>query len=170
MVLIASHLERVQMALDAAMGMHYMHHMNLVHRYNFCGTFHVILTRSRDLKSLNLLVDSDLRIKGISYTRNTNSRRIDSHTKLLILAKHDWFLIWWRLRGAATTGTHNTGARAKFQFPLNYRMAPEVLKTRTYTGKADVFSFGIILWEILTAQKPDRLMSDILVPHPFWYL
>lgn len=27
-------------------------------------------------------------------------------------------------------------------------MAPEVIAGQTYTEKADVFSFGIILWEI----------------------
>lgn len=33
-------------------------------------------------------------------------------------------------------------------------MAPEVLKTNTYTEKADVFSFGIILWEMASREPP----------------
>lgn len=33
-------------------------------------------------------------------------------------------------------------------------MAPEVIKGDKYTEKADVFSFGIILWEIATRKPP----------------
>ena len=32
-------------------------------------------------------------------------------------------------------------------------MAPEVISSQEYTEKADVFSFGIILWEKLTKNK-----------------
>lgn len=37
-------------------------------------------------------------------------------------------------------------------------MAPEVFEGSTYTEKCDVFSWGIILWEVLSRQKP---FSDI---------
>jgi len=33
-------------------------------------------------------------------------------------------------------------------------MAPEVFETSNYTEKCDVFSYGIILWEVLTRKKP----------------
>lgn len=33
-------------------------------------------------------------------------------------------------------------------------MAPEVIEHRPYNNKADVFSFGIVLWELLTGQVP----------------
>lgn len=33
-------------------------------------------------------------------------------------------------------------------------MAPEVIKTKKYTEKADVFSFGIILWELASEEPP----------------
>jgi serine/threonine protein kinase len=33
-------------------------------------------------------------------------------------------------------------------------MAPEVFESKSYTEKCDVFSFGIILWEVLTRRKP----------------
>ena len=33
-------------------------------------------------------------------------------------------------------------------------MAPEVIEHRPYNIKADVFSFGIVVWELLTGQVP----------------
>ena len=33
-------------------------------------------------------------------------------------------------------------------------MAPEVIKTKKYTEKADVFSFGNILWELASEEPP----------------
>lgn len=45
-------------------------------------------------------------------------------------------------------------------------MAPEVLKSKQYTLKADVFSFGIILWEILMQRLPERDMEIIVAGIP----
>jgi serine/threonine protein kinase len=33
-------------------------------------------------------------------------------------------------------------------------MAPEVLRSEEYTHKADVYSYGIVLWEILCREPP----------------
>ncbi len=33
-------------------------------------------------------------------------------------------------------------------------MAPEVFMNKPYTTKADVYSYGIVLWEIVTRHKP----------------
>lgn len=33
-------------------------------------------------------------------------------------------------------------------------MAPEVISGKPYTEKADVFSFGIIMWEIASREPP----------------
>ncbi|XP_064541826.1 mitogen-activated protein kinase kinase kinase 7-like [Drosophila montana] len=33
-------------------------------------------------------------------------------------------------------------------------MAPEVVHAKVYTEKSDVFSFGIVLWEVLAQKKP----------------
>eukprot|EP00026_Physarum_polycephalum_P001170 Phypoly_transcript_01171.p1 GENE.Phypoly_transcript_01171~~Phypoly_transcript_01171.p1 ORF type:complete len:1117 (+),score=199.88 Phypoly_transcript_01171:88-3438(+) len=41
-------------------------------------------------------------------------------------------------------------------------MAPEMLKGRKYSDKVDVYSFGLILWQMFTGQKPfaDLKMND----------
>ncbi len=44
-------------------------------------------------------------------------------------------------------------------------MLPEIIMGRKYTEKADVYAFGIILWEILTRLEPyeDKEPMQIVV-------
>lgn len=53
---------------------------------------------------------------------------------------------WTRLKADDMTGKIGT-----YQW-----MAPEVIKSQKYTEMADVFSFGIILWEIAAREPPYR--------------
>lgn len=45
--------------------------------------------------------------------------------------------------------THMTNSRGSAAW-----MAPEVFQSSSYTEKCDVFSFGIILWEVFARKKP----------------
>ena len=60
---------------------------------------------------------------------------------------------WTRLKAEKMTEKIGT-----FQW-----MAPEVLKTSTYTEKADVFSFAIILWEMAAREPPFKNINAIQV-------
>jgi len=42
-------------------------------------------------------------------------------------------------------------------------MAPEVINGEDYSEKADVYSYGIILWEIITRQVPYKGIEQIRV-------
>ena len=33
-------------------------------------------------------------------------------------------------------------------------MAPEIMENKTYTFKADIYSYGIVLWEIICREPP----------------
>ncbi|XP_073036625.1 serine/threonine-protein kinase STY17-like [Primulina eburnea] len=40
-------------------------------------------------------------------------------------------------------------------------MAPEVIEHKPYSHKADVFSFGVVLWELLTGKLPYANMTPL---------
>ena len=45
-------------------------------------------------------------------------------------------------------------------------MAPEIIRGETYTAKADVYSYGVVLWEIITGKVPSAQLSfDNIPPH-----
>jgi len=105
---------RLQVALDTARGMTFLHLGRIIHR---------------DLKSPNLLLDAKYRVKVADF-------------------------------GLARTKAINTmtGQCGTFQW-----MAPEVIGSNHYTEKADVFSFGIILWELVARQVPYAGMNAVQV-------
>jgi serine/threonine protein kinase len=98
--------DRTLIALDVARGMEYMHERAIIHR---------------DLKSLNILLDSERRARIC-----------------------DFGLV--RLKSLAPM----TGLIGTPQW-----MAPEILMCSIYyDGKVDVFSYGVVLWELLTNELP----------------
>ena len=108
----------LSMAIDAAKGMNYLHTYNpmIIHR---------------DLKSYNLLVDRNFRIKVTDFG----------------LAK-------FQGEDKATT----------FCGTLPWT-SPEILKGTGYSEKCDVYSFAIVLWELLTKEEPYLNLNkpDIIV-------
>jgi len=121
---------RMRMARDAALGVLWLHESTptFIHR---------------DLKTSNLLVDENMRVKICDFGLSTVKPQRHQMLKDQTTAK----------------GT-----------PLF--MAPEVMMFREFNESSDVYSFGIVLWEILTRQEPfsqfralDEFRTAVCVRH-----
>jgi len=105
-----THQRRLQMAIDIACGMNYMHH------FSATGPF-----IHRDLKSLNILVDINLNLKICDFGLS-------------------------KLKAP--------GAQLETQLGTPRWTAPEILAGKKYNEKVDVYSYGILLWELYTTKVP----------------
>ncbi|CAL9194872.1 unnamed protein product [Musa hybrid cultivar] len=90
----------------------------------------------RDLKAANLLMDENEA----------------SHKDILLVVKVADFGVA-RVKAESGVMTAETGT---------YRwMAPEVIEHKPYDHKADVFSFAIVMWELLTAKLPYEYLTPL---------
>jgi serine/threonine protein kinase len=88
-----------------------------------------------DLKSSNILVDHNWNIKladfGLSRIRTRSSR----------------------------LSTYEEKAKQKLRIGTPHWMAPEILRGEKYEESSDVYSFGLVVLELLTGQIPNKELS-----------
>ena len=100
-----------------------------------------------DIERLNFALEI---AKGINYLHSFNPPILHRDLKSLNILLNANYNIkiadfgWARLKNI-----HMTRMRGTFQW-----MAPEVILKENYTEKADVYSFGIILWELWSRDPP----------------
>ena len=41
-------------------------------------------------------------------------------------------------------------------------MAPEVIRHEPYSEKVDIWSYGVVIWELLTQERPYNVSSGVL--------
>eukprot|EP00871_Galdieria_phlegrea_P005258 jgi/Galph1/5733/GphlegSOOS_G4318.1 len=128
-------------------------HLFIVTEFMSRGTLFDILHRYRIPVNWNLMKRMALDVcRGMTYLHASKLLHRDLKSSNLMLDDHftlkvgDFGLT--RLISTQTQGPM-TGQCGTFQY-----MAPEVLANQPYSEKADVYSFGIILWEMTTKQLP----------------
>ncbi|KAL3345884.1 hypothetical protein AABB24_024696 [Solanum stoloniferum] len=122
------------------------------------GSIYTFLHKQRGAFKLPTLLKVAIDVsKGMSYLHQNNIIHRDLKTANLLMDEHGVVKVgdFGVARVQTQTGvmTAETGT---------YRwMAPEVIEHKPYDHKADVFSFGIVLWELLTGEIPYAYLTPL---------
>ncbi|KAL7611287.1 serine/threonine-protein kinase STY17 isoform X1 [Lactuca sativa] len=122
------------------------------------GSIYNFLHKQSGSFKLPLLLKISIDIsKGMSYLHQNNIIHRDLKTANLLMDEHEVVKVAdfgvARVQTQSGVMTAETGT---------YRwMAPEVIEHKPYDHKADVFSFGIVLWELLTGEVPYSYLTPL---------
>ncbi|KAK6922540.1 Serine-threonine/tyrosine-protein kinase, catalytic domain, partial [Dillenia turbinata] len=122
------------------------------------GSLHDFLHKQKGMFKLPTLLRVAFDIsKGMNYLHQNKIIHRDLKTANLLMDENEVVKVGdfgvARVQSQSGVMTAETGT---------YRwMAPEVIEHRPYDHKADVFSFGIVLWELLTGEIPYSYLTPL---------
>ncbi|GMH17102.1 hypothetical protein Nepgr_018943 [Nepenthes gracilis] len=133
-------------------------HLCIVTEYLPGGNLYNYLHKNNRILELSKLLKFAIDVcKGMEYLHNNNIIHRDLKTANLLMDIHQVVKVAdfgvARFLNQEGIMTAETGT---------YRwMAPEVINHQPYDQKADVFSFAIVLWELVTAKVPYETMTPL---------
>ncbi|GER47879.1 protein kinase [Striga asiatica] len=133
-------------------------HLCIVTDYTPGGSLYEYLHKNHHVLKLPQLLKFAIDIcRGMEYLHQKNVIHRDLKTANLLMDTHnvvkvaDFGVARFQNKGGVMTAETGT-----------YRwMAPEVINHQPYDQKADVFSFAIVLWELVTAKVPYDTMTPL---------
>ncbi|KAH1191248.1 Serine/threonine-protein kinase STY17 [Glycine max] len=133
-------------------------HLCIITEYMPGGSLYDYMHRNHNVLELSQLLNFAIDVcKGMKYLHQNNIIHRDLKTANLLMDTHnvvkvaDFGVARFLNQGGVMTAETGT-----------YRwMAPEVINHQPYDQKADVFSFSIVLWELVTAKVPYDTMTPL---------
>ncbi|KAH7286391.1 hypothetical protein KP509_32G005100 [Ceratopteris richardii] len=120
------------------------------------GSLRTSLARRR-APSLRLAIRHALDIsRGMEYLHSNGVIHRDLKSDNLLLAERSIKIADFGVARIEVKNEDMTPETGTYRW-----MAPEMMQNRSYTHKVDVYSFGIVLWELVTGNIPFQNMSAV---------